>query len=111
PAVPNPPPPAPAPPAPPPPAPAPAAPQKADIAVACPKQVPPEMPDKALEDGISGTVKAELRIKAGKVVGVQILSGPRVFHAAVRRAAAAYGCTTPPDVELIAIQDFTFHVE
>jgi protein TonB len=96
-------------PEPPPPAP-PALPQKADIAVACPKQVAPEMPDKAVDEGISGTVRTELRIKGGKVVGVQILSGPRVFHAAVRAAVARYGCSTG-DAEVTAMQEFAFKVD
>lgn len=103
-------PPPPAPPAPPPPAPVPAGPVKADIAVACPKQVAPEMPDKAIDDGLSGTVKAELHIQGGKVTRVNVLSGPRVFHAAVRAAASRYGCAAS-DQEVIAIQEFTFKVD
>jgi periplasmic protein TonB len=106
----TPPPPAPpaAPPAPPPPAPA--APAKADIALACPKQVRPEVPAKAVDEGIEGTVKAEARIRGGKVVEVRITSGPRVFHAAVRAAMLAYQCSSG-DAEIVATQDFTFKLD
>lgn len=109
-AVQNTPPPPPAPPAPPAPPPAPAAPVKADIALACPKQVRPEVPAKAIDEGIEGTVKAEARIRGGKVVDVRILSGPRVFHAAVRNAMQAYQCSSG-EAEIVATQDFTFKLD
>lgn len=99
------------PPAPPPPAPpAPAAPVKADIALACPKQVKPVMPEKAIDDGIEGTVKAEAHIKNGKVVDVRIISGPRVYYPAVRNAMLGYQCTSG-DGEIIATQEFTFKLD
>ena len=44
---------------------------------------------------------------AGKVVEVRIVSGPRVFHAAVRHAMLAYQCSGG-DAEIVATQDFTF---
>ncbi|HSV52372.1 MAG TPA: energy transducer TonB [Burkholderiaceae bacterium] len=96
--------------APPPAAPAPAAPAKADIAIVCPKQVRPEMPQRALDDGISGTVKAEVHVRSGRVVDVKILSGPRVFHAGVRAAMLRYECASG-DTEVVATQDFTFKVD
>jgi protein TonB len=102
--------PAPAPPAPPPPAPAPAAPAKADIALVCPRQMAPEVPEKALDQGISGVVKAELRVRGGKVVAVQVLSGPKVFHAAVRAAVSRYECVAS-EAETVATQEFSFKVE
>lgn len=95
----------PAPPAPPPPAPP--AVVKSDIALACPTQVRPEMPAKAIDEGIEGTVKAEARIRNGRVAEVRILSGPRVYHAAVRAAMLAYQCSSG-DSEIVATQDFTF---
>lgn len=97
---------------PPPPAPAPAppsAPAKADLGVACPTQAKPEIPAKALQDGVSGVVKAQATIQGGVVSDVQILSGPRVFHAAVRTALKQYKCTAPDGT--VAIQDFAFKVE
>lgn len=97
--------------APPPPAPAPAGPVRTDISVACPQQVAPEMPAKALHDGISGVVKASVRIKAGKIVDVQIQSGPRVFHNAVRAAMLRYQCASSGDDEVVATQEFAFKVE
>jgi periplasmic protein TonB len=103
------PPPPPAPPAPVAPPPAPKAPAKTDIAVACPTQVPPEMPRKALQDRTSGVVRAQALIKDGVVKDVTILSGPRVFHAAVRTAMLQYKCTA--DVaEVTAVQEFAFNI-
>ena len=106
-----PPPPAPiaAPPAPPPPTPAkPAA--RTDIAIACPTQVPPEMPRKALQDGTQGVVRAQALIKDGAVKEVTILSGPRVFHNAVRNAMLQYKCTQEA-AEVLATQEFNFKLE
>ena len=98
----------PPPPAPPPPAP-PAAPAKVDIGVACPTQVQPEMPRKALQDGVEGVVKARITIKDGVVTDVAILSGPRVFHAAVRAAVMQYKCSSTGDV--VTNQEFAFKPE
>lgn len=101
----------PPPPAAPPTPPAPPAPPKAtatDIAVACPKQVAPQMPRKALDDGISGVVTAEAHIKGGRVTEVRVLSGPRVYHGAVRLAMMKYECQTTGDAELTATQEFIF---
>ena len=96
----------PAPPAPPPPKPTP----KADIGVACPTQVPPEMPRKALQDGSTGVVRAQALIRDGVVKEVTILSGPRVFHAAVRAAMLQYKCTSEPG-DVLATQEFGFKIE
>ena len=106
------PPPPPAPPAPPAPAPAPVAagPKRAAIAVACPTQVAPEMPRRAIQDGTEGVVKAQILIKNGVVQEVTILSGPRVFHAAVKSAIAQYKCVADGP-EVLATQEFNFKVE
>lgn len=95
-----------APPAPPAP-PAPSA--KMDLAIACPTQVRPEMPARALREGTSGTVRAQATIVGGVVSAVEILSGPRVFHAAVREAMQKYRCTAPDGT--VAVQAFDFRVE
>ncbi len=96
-----------APPAPPaPPAPKPV---RADIAVACPTLVAPEMPRKAIQDGVSGVVKARITIKDGAVKVVAVISGPRVFHAAVRAAVMQYKCVS--DGEVVAEQEFAFKLE
>lgn len=91
-----------------------AAPQKApssDIAVACPKQVRPEVPRKALNEGISGVVVAEVRIKNGLVTDVRFVSGPRVFQSAVRAAVMRYECLSSGDTEIVAMQEFTFKID
>lgn len=99
----------------PPPPPAPAAvvaagPKRSNIALACPTQVAPEMPRKALQDGVEGVVKAQALIKDGVVKEVTILSGHRVFHTAVRNAMLQYKCTQ--DVgEILATQEFNFKLE
>ena len=100
-----------APPPPPPPA-APVAigPKRTTIGLACPTQVPPEMPRKALQDGTEGVVKAQIHIKGGNILDVTILSGPRVFHAAVRAAMLQYKCVTD-GADVIATQEFNFKLE
>ena len=100
---------APAPIAPPPPAAAPAAPAKMDLTIACPTQAKPQVPERALRDGLSGTVRAQATITGGVVTAVDILSGPRVFHAAVREAMQKYRCTAPDGT--VAMQAFEFRVE
>lgn len=108
------PPPAPAPIAPPPPpAPPPVVhtpPNRSDIKVACPTQVAPEMPRKAIQDGAEGIVKAQAVIKDGVITEVTILSGPRVFHGAVRAAMMQYKCVSGSG-EITATQEFNFKLE
>jgi protein TonB len=106
------PPPAPAVIAPPPPPVAPVAtgPRRTSIGLACPTQVPPEMPRKALQDGTEGVVKAQIHLKGGAIVDVTILSGPRVFHAAVKAAMMQYKCVSD-DGDVIATQEFNFKLE
>jgi protein TonB len=87
-----------------------AGPMRQDIAVACPKQVAPVIPERALDEGISGKVRAEVRIRSGRVVDVTILSGPKVFHQAVRAALQQYQCVSGA-AEIVAVQDFEFKVE
>jgi periplasmic protein TonB len=103
------PPPPPAPPAPVAPPPAPKAPVKADIGLVCPTRVQPEMPRKALQDKTSGVVVAQIVVKDGAVKDVTILSGPRVFHAAVRSAMLQYKCVNEPG-EVSATQEFAFTI-
>ena len=95
--------PAPAPPAPP----APRAPSRPDIGVACPTQVKPVMPRKATQDGTQGEVMAQATIRDGSVKEVKILSGPSVFHAAVRAAMLQYKCITDGG-DMVATQRFNF---
>ncbi len=96
-----------------PPAPPPPAPPKAEpvtIGVACPTQVAPVLPRRAQQEGIGGQVRAQVTIRGGKVVEVQILSSkPRgLFDAAVRTAMLQYGCTTTGTDEIVAQQTFEF---
>jgi protein TonB len=100
------PPPPPAPPAPP----TRPAPNKNDIGVACPTQVAPEMPRRALQDGVGGVVKAQISLKNGVIQDVTILSGPRVFHAAVKAAMMQYKCVSEGG-DVIATQEFNFKIE
>lgn len=98
--------------APPPPPPAPPKPagNRTDLRVACPTQVPPEMPRKAIQDGSEGVVKASALIKDGVIKEITILSGPRVFHAAVKAAMMQYKCTADSG-EIVATQEFVFKLE
>ena len=68
------------------------------------------MPRKALQDGSEGVVKAQVVIKDGAVRDVTILSGPRVFHAAVKAAMMQYKCTADA-TEIVATQEFVFKIE
>jgi protein TonB len=102
------PPPPPAPAAPPaPPAPPKPPPNRSDIRVACPTQVQPEMPRRAIQNGIGGVVRAQVLIKEGAVKEVTILSGPSIFHAAVKAAMLQYKCTAESG-EITATQEFVF---
>ena len=80
-----------------------------DIGIACPTQVAPSMPQRAIDEGISGVVKARIEISYGVVKDVVILSGPRVFHSAVKAAVMRYSCISDGDIS--ATQDFTFKLE
>jgi protein TonB len=95
-----------APPAPPAPAPvAPPKPVRADMAASCPTQVRPEVPRGA--EGVSGVIRAQAVIRDGAVKEVTILSGPKVFHQAVRSAMLQYRCVSG-DAEIVATQQFVF---
>lgn len=116
--APTPPPPAPvviAPAPPPAPVPAPPAPpaRPVTIGVACPTQVQPKMPTRAIREGIGGSVTAQATIKNGKVTAVEILnSTPRgVFDSAVRAAMMQYGCPSVGGDEVKAVQSFDFKLE
>ena len=97
-------------PPPPPAAPPKPAPNRSDLRVACPTQVPPEMPRKAIQDGTEGVGKASALIKDGVIKEITILSGPRVFHAAVKAAMMQYKCTADSG-EVVATQEFVFKLE
>jgi protein TonB len=97
--------------APPPPPAAAAAPTgRQEIGVACPTQVKPEMPRQALRDGTTGLVRAQATIRDGRVVSVEILGGPRIFHNVVREAMMQYKCITSGG-DIIATQEFNFKQE
>ena len=98
------------PPPPAPPEPKPAGPARSEIGVACPTQVKPNMPRKAIQDGTEGVVRAQALIRDGAVKEVTILSGPRIFHAAVREAMLQYKCASQPG-DVLAPQEFVFKVE
>jgi len=86
-------------------------PNRSDIGVACPTQVPPAMPRKAIQDGTEGIVKAQIRIKDGVIEDVSIVSGPRVFYAAVKAAMMQYKCISDATGEVLATQEFNFKLE
>ncbi|MDB5945312.1 MAG: hypothetical protein JWQ33_338 [Ramlibacter sp.] len=88
----------------------PAGPGRAEMGIACPTQVKPEMPRRAIQDGTEGVVRAQALIRDGVVKDVTILSGPRVFHAAVRAAMLQYKCASQPG-DVLAPQEFTFKVD
>lgn len=81
-----------------------------DMQVACPNQVAPQIPRRALQDGATGTVRALAQIQNGRVRQVTILSGPRIFHQPVIDAMLQYRCTASAG-DLSAVQEFKFRVE
>ena len=95
---------------PPPPAPPKPATGRAEMGVACPEQVKPQIPRKALQEGINGVVKAQALIRDGTVREVTILSGPRIYHSAVRDAMLQYKCVSGPG-DVIATQEFAFKID
>ena len=86
---------------------APAAPAHLAMALACPTQVKPLMPRRAQIMGIGGTVVAQARIVHGSITEVSILSGPEVFHDAVKKAMLQYQCVSSADT-VLATQSFEF---
>jgi protein TonB len=84
--------------------------EPADIAIVCPVQAKPELPARALAEGIVGAVTARATIQGGKVVRVDIVdSTPRsVFDASVRRAMAQYRCKVDGDGPVVVEQSFDF---
>jgi periplasmic protein TonB len=81
-----------------------------EMGVACPTQVKPEMPRAAIKEGAEGVVRAQALIRDGKVREVTILSGPRVFHGAVRTAMMQYSCISGSG-DILATQEFNFKIE
>jgi periplasmic protein TonB len=81
-----------------------------DIGVSCPQQVQPQMPSRALAEGVAGVVKAQALIKNGSVQTVTIVSGPRVFHNAVRSAMLQYRCVVDVNERWVE-QTFNFNIE
>ena len=80
------------------------------IGLACPTQVAPEMPRRAVKDGIEGVVKVQIVVKNGAVQDVTVLSGPKVFHEAVIAAVKHYKCVADGP-EVVATQEFTFKLD
>ena len=76
----------------------------------CPSQVAPDMPRRAVREGVSGVVRAQIKIVNGTVAEVTILSGPKVFHDEVTKAIRQYKCLTGND-EVVATQEFVFKLD
>jgi protein TonB len=80
------------------------------IGLICPVQASPEMPKKAIAEGIVGSVLARAKIRAGKVIQVDIVrSQPSgVFDEAVRLAMSHYQCDSNSTDTVVAEQNFNF---
>jgi protein TonB len=83
---------------------------KQEMGIVCPKQVRPEMPVRAIRDGIEGVVKVQILVQSGEIKDITILSGPKVFHSAVRDAILQYKCKSDTDT-VTATQEFSFKLE
>jgi len=73
----------------------------------CPSQVSPQFPQRAADDGLSGKVRAQIKVSNSSVQDIEILSGPRVFHASVKSAIMQYKCL-PTEGIVTFIQDYDF---
>lgn len=71
------------------------------------RQVPPTMPQNAIQNKITGTVKAAVFLVDGIVKDVIIYSGPKIFHQPVREAMMKYDCGTSR-ANTVATQEFRF---
>ena len=70
------------------------------------------MPRRALQDGTQGVVKAQIVLKGGEVHEVNIVSGPKVFHAAVKAAIMRYKCLADgAGTEVTVTQEFNFKID
>lgn len=67
----------------------------------------PEFPRKAAAEKISGLVIAEILVSGGAVKAVQIISGPKIFHASVSGALLHTTCPGISDTTIIR-QEFSF---
>ena len=81
---------------------------RVDIQLVCPTQVQPEIPRRALRERLDGVVEARALIKDGAVRDVTILSGPPIFHEAVKAAMMQYKCAVD-SAEIRATQEFVFN--
>lgn len=90
-----------------------ASPVRSDARTVCPVQVEPKWPETVYTEALSDevVVKTLARVRDGRVVSVDILSGPRVLHRAVREAMLQYRCQTLPGVIHEITQDFSFRQE
>jgi hypothetical protein len=86
------------------------APRRVKILAVCPRQVAPEMPRKAVETRTTGVVKAQIHVKGDVIQSVEILSGPEIFHAAVKASMMKYKCVTN-GTEVVATQEFNFKID
>jgi protein TonB len=68
------------------------------------------MPRRAVREGVSGVVRAQIKIVNGAVADVIILSGPKVFHDEVTKAIRQYKCMAGND-EVVATQEFVFKLD
>ena len=88
--------------------PAPSAPLAAELV--CRQQVRPAMPALAIEEGVGGTVVAQARVVHGRVSSVAIVSGPEIFHRAVRQAMLRYRCEDLGGRTVTVTQEFRFQL-
>ena len=68
------------------------------------------MPRRAVREGASGVVRAQIKIVNGHPSEVPILSGPRIFHDAVTAAIKQYKCINDSE-EIVATQEFVFKLD
>jgi hypothetical protein len=73
----------------------------------CEARRSPEYPIKARRDGVTGKVDVVMRIENGQVTTLLSITGPEVFHPAVRLALRGYRCKVL-DRPVVVTTSFTF---
>jgi protein TonB len=70
----------------------------------------PQFPKEAIVKRINGVVNVTVVVKDGVVAEILQMTGPRVYHNAVKDALAKYRCAAS-SMPIIASQTFNFQVD
>lgn len=86
-------------------------PEGQEMAEICPVQVAPKLPERTLREDTQGVVRVQALIRDGAVQEVTLLSGPRIYYAAIRAAMLKYKCINEGHGEKLVVQPFKFELK